>query len=302
MIDKDDKDGRHLAETRLEELMKKLHIDTSRVSVSHKCTRWNATMILLTAFLSSLSIIPYTHINREGSNLSHFSQWTFPILRAVGGFLTASMMTLVLQRRISRLTASRLAELNTSEKPDATGPGNDPRQVTGDKSNTERPPVVDGAPREQRVIGMKSLRSTVQHASRDGRTEDIEKALGITEVPSNTVPAKSAGDGKSTTTGNNIVQSPSSPLHHTSIDPHGVLDWVFLGLLLAGILSSVVGYVGCFSVVQNAKCEITYWASQLVSSRQQSATWVVLAWCKKRNHVLGLSAGCAWNLGCRLSE
>jgi hypothetical protein len=49
MIDKDDKDGRHLAETRLDELVKELHVDKSRVTVSHKCTRWNVTMILLTA-------------------------------------------------------------------------------------------------------------------------------------------------------------------------------------------------------------------------------------------------------------
>jgi hypothetical protein len=80
------------------------------------------TMILLAAFLSSLSMIPYIHINHEGSNLSHFSQWTLPILQAVGGFLTASMIPLVLQRRISRLTAS-LVELDTSETPDATIPG-----------------------------------------------------------------------------------------------------------------------------------------------------------------------------------
>jgi hypothetical protein len=71
MIDKDNKDGQHLAETRLDELVKELHIDKSRLIVSHKCTRWNVTMILLTAFLSSLSMIPYIHINRRGSNLRH---------------------------------------------------------------------------------------------------------------------------------------------------------------------------------------------------------------------------------------
>ena len=36
MIDKDDKDGRHLAETRLDELVKELHLDKSRITVSHK--------------------------------------------------------------------------------------------------------------------------------------------------------------------------------------------------------------------------------------------------------------------------
>src|SRR3984893_3652218 len=115
MIDTDDKDGRHLAETRLDELLKELHIDKSRLTVSHKCTRWNVTMILLTALLSSLSIIPYIHINVEGSNLTHFSQWTFPILRALGGFLTASMMQIVIERRISRLTASHLSKSYISD-------------------------------------------------------------------------------------------------------------------------------------------------------------------------------------------
>jgi hypothetical protein len=62
-------------------------------------------MVLLTVFLSSLSMIPYIHTNLGGSNLTHFSQWTFPILRAVGGFLTASMMQIVIERRIGRLTA-----------------------------------------------------------------------------------------------------------------------------------------------------------------------------------------------------
>jgi hypothetical protein len=204
-------------------------------------------------------IIPYLHINRGGSNLSHFSQWTFPILRVVGGFLTASMMPLVLQRRISKLTANRLVELNTSETPDATRPVNDPHipgGITSDKSNTERLPMVDG---------------TAQHARQDSKTGDIEMALGVTKAPSNALPADSADDEMPTTTGNNMAEPPSS-LHRAPSEPRGVLDCVFLGLLFADILSSVVGYVGCFSVVQNA------------------------------SHILGLSAGCAWKLGFRSSE
>jgi hypothetical protein len=78
-------------------------------------------------------------------------------------------------------------------------------------------------------------------------TGDIEKALNLTETPSTTVLAYSAGDGGPVTTKINIAESRSSG------EPCGALDWVFLGLLLAGILSSVVDYVGCFSVVQNAK-------------------------------------------------
>jgi hypothetical protein len=82
-------------------------------------------MILLTASLSSLSMIPYIHINRGGSNFIHFSQWTFP--RAVGGFLTASMMQIVIEMCISRPTASHLTKFNKSETLDRAGgnPGTD---------------------------------------------------------------------------------------------------------------------------------------------------------------------------------
>jgi hypothetical protein len=143
MIDKDDKDGRHLAKTRLDELVKELHIDRSRVTVSHKCTRWNVTMIILTALLSSLSMIPYIHINLKGSKLTHFSQWTFPILRAVGGFLTASMMQIVIERRIARLTASQMTKFNKPETLDHAGES--PGELPGNTSNAERPPAVDVA-------------------------------------------------------------------------------------------------------------------------------------------------------------
>ena len=45
----------------------------------------------------------------------------------------------------------------------------------------------------------------------------------------------------------------NSSQHDTASGLTSTVDWVFLILLLAGVLSTVVGYVGCFSVVQNAK-------------------------------------------------
>jgi hypothetical protein len=102
--------------------------------------------------------------------------------------------------------------------------------------------MTDDTRREQGAVGIESLRTTAQQISHDSRTGDIEMALVVTEAPSNTAPADSAGDGKSTTTES-----------QTSSEPHDAADWIFLGLFLASILSSVVGYVGCFSAVQNAK-------------------------------------------------
>ena len=45
-----DKDGQHLVKARLDELIKDLHIDKSRITISYGCTRRNVTMILLASF------------------------------------------------------------------------------------------------------------------------------------------------------------------------------------------------------------------------------------------------------------
>ena len=97
-------------------------------------------MIILTAIFSSLGMIPYININLGGSNLTHFSQWTFPILRAVGGFLTASMMQILIQRRIGSLTARHLSKFETLDRA-----GESPGQILGKTNNAERPPAVDVA-------------------------------------------------------------------------------------------------------------------------------------------------------------
>jgi hypothetical protein len=191
-------------------------------------------MILLTAFLSSLSIIPYIHINREGSNLTHFSQWTFPILRAVGGFLTASTMQIVIERRIARLTASHLTKVGKSETLDnADG---SPGELPGHTSDADHPPVAYDARGSRGEAG--------SHEHCGSRTGDVEKGLGVPVASNSTRDSRPA----ESTPGNSM-----SSRHDTASGRNGPLDWVFLVLLLAGILSSVVGYMGCFRVGQRTE-------------------------------------------------
>ena len=239
MIDKDDKARRHLAETRLDELVKELNLDKSRIAVSHKCARWNFTMILVTAFLSSLGMIPYIHINLGGSKLTHFSQWTFPILRSVGGFLTASIMQILLQRRIGRLAARHLAKSNQTETLGRAGES--PGQIPGNASNVERPPTVDVARGSQ---GDAHSDPGARRGGHNSGIGDVESGLSVPNAP------QPASD--STPTEGQLGNSNSSQ-HDTASGLTDTVDWVFLILLLAGVLSIVVGYVGCFSVVQNAK-------------------------------------------------
>ena len=105
MLDENNKDKHHLVETRLDELLEDLHVDKTKITgISHNSKRWNVDMIVYAAFFCFLSMIPYIYLNlRDGSSLSHGMRWTFPAVRAVGGFLTATMMQLVIQRRITTL-------------------------------------------------------------------------------------------------------------------------------------------------------------------------------------------------------
>ena len=163
--------GRYIIETRMDELIKELNIDKNRITgVSHKSAAWNVKMMAMTALLCAFSIAPYIYLNRGSSNLEKSTTWVFPVLRATGGFITATLIQLLIQQRITTLSNQYLVKRDKLPVP-----------------NT-----------------------------------DVEAAIGH-DV---------ADDRKK---------------HQMD-----ARTWLMLFLLLIGLLASVVGYVGCFSVVQNS--------------------------------------------------
>ena len=169
---KDRDAGRYTIETRMDELIKKLNIDKTRITgVSHKSAAWNVKMVATTALLCTLSIAPYIHLNRGHNHLKKSTTWIFPVLRATGGFITATLIQLLIQRRIATLFNEYLKR--------------------------DQQPKRDQPP-----------------------NKDIEAAV---ETKKNRTDANT---------------------------------WPLLFLLLIGLVASVVGYVGCFSVVQNSTSTI----------------------------------------------
>jgi hypothetical protein len=170
-----DTGGRFVIETRINKLIQELNIDINRISgVTHKSVAWNFRMIAATAFLCAFSITPYIYLNLSGNKLNTATTWIFPVLRATGGFLTATLIQLLVQRRITTLSTQYL------------------KQLKGDQ-----------APEQDQQ-----------------RRTDVE----------------AAGDMKNF----QMVARRISP------------TWLLQCLLLIGLLASVVGYIGCFSVVQNS--------------------------------------------------
>ena len=90
--------GRYIIETRIEELVKELNIDENRITgVSHKSAAWNVKMVATTALLCAFGIAPYIYLNLGVNNLKKSTTWAFPILRATGGFITATLIQLLIQ-------------------------------------------------------------------------------------------------------------------------------------------------------------------------------------------------------------
>ena len=160
--------GRYIIETRIEEMIKEFNIDENRITgVSHKSTTWNIKMIATTALLCAFSITPYIYLNLGANKLNKSTTWIFPVSRATGGFITATLIQLLIQRRITTLSEKYLVKRN--------------QQRT---SNTD---LESGH--------MKKCQMIVRR-----------------------------------------------------IAP----TWLLLLLLLIGLVASIAGYVGCFSVVQNS--------------------------------------------------
>ena len=163
--------GRYIIETRMDELIKELNIDKSQITgVSHKSAAWNVKMMAATALLCAFSITPYIYLNLGANNLKKSTTCVFPVLRAIGGFITTTLIQLLIQRRITTLSDQYLVKRDQLPNPDV----------------------------ESAVVGSGD---TKKHQM-DART------------------------------------------------------WLLLCLLLIGLLASVVGYVGCFSVVQNSTLKI----------------------------------------------
>ena len=162
--------GRYVIENRMDSMIDELNIDKNRITgISHKSVAWNIKMMATTALLCALSIAPYIYINLRANNLDLKSGtiWVFPILRSTGGFITATLIQILIQRRITIISSEYLVK-------------------------RDQMPVVNG--------------------------DDVEAATGVEKK-------KYRMDAST---------------------------WPLLFLLLIGLLASVVGYVGCFSIVQNS--------------------------------------------------
>ena len=120
MVDRiGDNKGRYVVETRMDELIKQLSIDKNRIiGVSHNSAAWNSKLITTTALLSAFSIAPFFYFFPSVENTWIFSL----VVRAIGGFITTTLIQLLLQRRVTTLCNQHLVKRGPLPNPDVEAP------------------------------------------------------------------------------------------------------------------------------------------------------------------------------------
>ena len=202
--------------------MEELHVeDSNKISVSSKTRDWNINMTLATAVSCIVSITPYIHLNLHDPNtLNHFVRWAFPAIRAIGGFLTATMIQLVIQNRLLAIMRKRL--LFNGLKENELGDLCDDPKLTLDQPCS----VLEQAVR----LKINSLTSS--------NSFDLEMGPTGEDTPWS----------RQTT----LMKLKSLQRRINDVNGSSILGCIFLILLFVGIIASVVGYIGCFSAVQGS--------------------------------------------------
>ncbi|RDB27922.1 hypothetical protein Hypma_002231 [Hypsizygus marmoreus] len=291
--------SRHLAETRLDSLLKDHHIeDIERLSVSSSCETWNVKMVILTAVFSILSLTPYIHLCLNKNSLPRLICWALPAVRALGGFLTATSLQFLTQRRILVILKKRLVftALNIFIKSRLT---DRPHEHLGNGFTFRWDPQTSSElciwsleealeylrPPASRRKRFHSMRIAIDRTIRRKKSRDTDPNLPdrsptMLAGPEFGRPTPDLEYGqhafpKESNHGLLISLAQRLPGLNEVFSVNETM-WPFLVLMLFGIGASVVGYIGCFSIVQgsqNAKGALIWLCLEGVLSILRMALW-----------------------------
>ncbi|KAJ7679260.1 hypothetical protein DFH06DRAFT_1078727 [Mycena polygramma] len=226
----DEDDSVYIAEAKLRTILDQCTVKRSRLYLSWRWLRWNLLMFGSTAGLGALGFTPYVYIIlRDTSHRPLSSTWMYPLLRILGSGLTATMIQVILQFRIMIIAHNRIEF-----------------SVFHDFFKTMKrtlPQYWDPNVRSEKCL--RHLRKHFQERRWDMDQQGPEpprhsylRGLTIDGAIGTQCAVK---DTQSLIDGELAVGRTLS-----------VLLPLFQVLLAASIVTSVVGYIGCFSLVQNS--------------------------------------------------
>ncbi|KAF7367951.1 hypothetical protein MSAN_00860300 [Mycena sanguinolenta] len=198
----------------------------TELNLSRPWLWWNLQMLLFSIGFGSLGLLPYFYIIRfELGDRSFFQSWLYPVLRIAGSVIATTMIQLIVQLRISVIVFSRLQFQKLSS-------------LFGDK-NCLLPVFWDVDTRSEECLSRLRLYvARLAELQRRSQELDPESASKRFYEMHQTVYDK-------------VIELQKSG--HLEI---GASWWPSLLLalcrllLLGGITTATVGYIGCFSLIQ----------------------------------------------------
>jgi hypothetical protein len=231
----------YTAEDKLQRILSKKNIRSVTVDPrSRDILLWNIRLICVTVFLSSFGLLPYVFlITRTLSNRPFNATWLYPIMRIAGSDMIAISIQFIFQLRLLDELYFRIRFMATDKYMKRNGlriPAFwDPNQRS--KNVLEKMSMHDFGPEKKSFAqslkaGLGSWSSfEFERPPTQAMASSIEDAEG----------AKPTASHQSTATGRTPRKLPISP---------SILLCMCQIFLVFGVVLTIVGYIGCFSVVQ----------------------------------------------------
>ncbi|KAJ7481848.1 hypothetical protein FB451DRAFT_1556037 [Mycena latifolia] len=226
----------YIASKKFKELLKERHIDKSQLELGFDYYSWNWWLCISTGLFACFSITPYIRIIMDYNTRSEgFPAWAPPLMRIVG-----SAISVVIAQMIIQIQMERILQMPTTVRSSSS------------TSDFGPIPLLHADDIEMGNITAAS-NSYQQQPMRHGR--NFSQAMTVSSQES----SESLVAHEDDSTNQRAV--PASPNHVTPL-PNDVPQRIRLAflqaLLFIGIGSTAVGYLGCFTVVQNSRPVDTY--------------------------------------------
>ncbi|RXW12814.1 hypothetical protein EST38_g13041 [Candolleomyces aberdarensis] len=228
----------YTAEDKLQRILAKKRIHSVQVdhfSWESDLVLWNIRLIFATALLSSFGLLPYVFLITQTLSTRPFqTTWLYPIIRIVGCGTIAITIQIVLQLRLLDEAYSRIRFMAID-------------RYMKDK-RIHIPAFWNSNHRSKNALKRLSTDSSLEE-------EGVKRGLGVWspfEIPPDAgriLERKLTLDPGQAEMGPKLESGSPAPTH--LLNPTFLL-WVCQAFLLIGLGLTIVGYIGCFSVVQSS--------------------------------------------------
>ncbi|TEB37231.1 hypothetical protein FA13DRAFT_1770800 [Coprinellus micaceus] len=233
----------YVAEDRIRENLSKVKIKSVDVNLFSKDqVLWNFCLVGTTFLLSGLGLLPYVYvIERSLPDASFRSTWLYPILRTIGCGLVVISIQVIFQLRILEEVYHRLRFIATDNCLKGCG-----KSLPSDwDPNLRSKDALEILKKEHGEYSELVLAKDIGKIA-SFKVEPLSGKLLPPELPTKYTHAGGPSDEEKGGT--------YSPFQ-ARVYPKYTLHFILLSarvVLLFGLVISVIGYIGCFSVVQSA--------------------------------------------------